>query len=745
MRQPQNVCDPVALATEAGVRAPESFCASMPPAYFRFVNPAYFRQHEAFLDYFRGEAGEDRLFSFQGDTEQFLLHNYDCVSIRRHLGAAVRALGDRPFSYRSFVNCAERFVLHELCPCRFPDDEPAVFGPLPAAEFEKCRVTFLDERGKLARHIVCDYDHSAREFTIRCVNVAHQTLLANLWEVLERHLVDVDFVEVSRVFDVAPRVRTFYRVTVHCVRSQSEADVRSLKADFERYIQHFTFTMSLFDLVGPAMVGPSSSHTAGANRIGQICRSIILAKVAQGETIRSVKARLLGSFRDTGVGHKTPIALAGGLAGVGSDDERMLQVGSMEHLSAHGIDFGGSVATFGGFERGVPADDARYAGDKCNNIAEVIFATDRAEYVITGFSIGAGNVEIRYFNGPLLEAINGKHDLYLRGDQIVCEQAPGEVLPVVARIFESVSPDSDYVLRFNSLEELVDYCKDHRRSLLDVVIDVESSYQRCTREDVLRQMRAYWRKMGQSVSAGLQDRSMSMFGLSGDGGSRMRSFVSGHSLFDNIYGRAAAYATAVNELNAKSGVIVACPTAGSCGILPGVLKAYSELTRADDERIVESLLIAGFLGMLLFSDVSTSGAAYGCQAEIGSAAAMAASALCFLEGGGVEQVIEAFVLAIKNCLGLICDPIAGLVEVPCVKRNGIYSATAITAAMMALAGVKSFVSPDEVILVMREVGEKLSSDYKETARGGLAQTRDGKHVEKLFSAEVRRFFGDAGE
>ncbi|HPB50252.1 MAG TPA: L-serine ammonia-lyase, iron-sulfur-dependent, subunit alpha, partial [Myxococcota bacterium] len=427
------------------------------------------------------------------------------------------------------------------------------------------------------------------------------------------------------------------------------------------------------------------------------------------------------------------------------DDEAMLRAGSPEYLASHGIDFGGVTARFDGFTRGTPGDLAVYHRDKCSNIAEVAFVTDRKEYVVTGFSIGAGNVEIRYFGGPLAEPLTGKHDMFLKGDTIVAVAAPGQQLPVVRRIFEGASPDDDYVLRFNSFEELIDYCRDRDMSLLDVVVSVESAYQRTTADDIHRQMLAYWKRMERSVTAGIGSSRSSMFGLSGGSASRMDGYLKDNRLFDNIWGRAAAYATAVNEQNARSGVIVACPTAGSCGILPGVLKAYAEMTDAPEDRIVQALLIAGFLGMLLFSDVSTSGAAYGCQAEIGSAAAMAASAVCFLEGGDVEQIIAAFVLAIKNSLGLICDPIAGLVEVPCVKRNGIYSSMAITAAMMALSGVKSFVSPDEVILVMREVGEKLSSDYKETARGGLAQTRDGKYVEKMFEAEVRRFFADSAE
>ncbi len=733
-----------------GVRNPSGFAGAMPLSYFDHVGPEFHGQHELFLDYFRGDSGEGRVFSFQGDSELFILHNFDAESIRRHLGGAVKSLRDRPFRYRSFVNNRERFVIHQIC-SDF-DDAPGGTtegrqgdGACPDLGFGDCRRQFVDDQGRVFRHVAVSYDEKSGSFLLNCVNVAHQTLLSNLWEIFYRHLIDVDFVQVERVFDCAPRVRTYYRVVAHCVSRVSERDVASVQADFERYIRHFTITMSLFDLVGPAMVGPSSSHTAGANRIGQIARAIILAKIEQGETVSSVGVRLVGSFADTGVGHKTPVALGGGLCGVDADDEGMLSAGSIESLQSVGIDFGGRKASFDGFVRGTDADLARYAEDRCGNIAEIIFRTDRGEYTVTGFSIGAGNVEVRYFNGRLVEPINGKHDFFLDGDRIVSRPDAGRCLPVIRRIFDAESPRDDYVLRFNSFEELIDYCRDHGFDLLRVVMDVESAYQRATPEELEERMLMYWARMKASVKSGVHSRAKSMFGLSGDGAFRMGLFLKENSLFDNLYGRAAAYATAVNEVNARGGVIVACPTAGSCGILPGVLVAYQEATGASDDRIVQALMISGFLGMLLFSDVSTSGAAYGCQAEIGSAAAMAAAALCFLEGGDVETTIAGFILAIKNSLGLICDPVAGLVEVPCVKRNGIYSSVAITAAMMALSGVKSFVSPDEVILTMREVGEKLSSDYKETARGGLARTRDGKHVERMFAAEVRRFFGGSDD
>jgi L-serine dehydratase len=248
--------------------------------------------------------------------------------------------------------------------------------------------------------------------------------------------------------------------------------------------------------------------------------------------------------------------------------------------------------------------------------------------------------------------------------------------------------------------------------------------------------------MKASVKKGIRSKDYSLLKLTGKDANRINRFAKKRSLFDNIFGRATAYAVAVNEVNAKCGVIVACPTAGSCGLLPGVLQAYSEIEKPERRKLLESILVSGFFGMILFNDVSTAGADYGCQAEVGVGAAMAAAALTYLEDGNPQEIIQAFTLAIKNSLGLICDPVAGLVEVPCVKRNGIFASVAISASLMALSGVKSFVSPDEVVLTMKEVGDKLHRDYKETAGGGLAKTRDGKAVDRAFESEVKRFFGE---
>ena len=260
-------------------------------------------------------------------------------------------------------------------------------------------------------------------------------------------------------------------------------------------------------------------------------------------------------------------------------------------------------------------------------------------------------------------------------------------------------------------------------------------------EEVLQRTRNAWQVMRHSVETGLEQPRVTASGMVGTDAARLAGSLGGSAAFDNLFGRAVTYATAVSETNARSGTIVACPTAGACGILPGVMTAYTEFLNPDEENLLQALMIAGLTGMVFFDDVTTAGADFGCQAEVGAAAAMTAAAVAHLEHGTADQVVQAFILTIKNCMGLICDPVAGLVEVPCVKRNGMYATMALAGAQMALAGVRSVVSPDEVVLAVREVGQRLHRDYKETAGAGLAQTRDGKTIQRREEERNKQFFG----
>ncbi len=220
-------------------------------------------------------------------------------------------------------------------------------------------------------------------------------------------------------------------------------------------------------------------------------------------------------------------------------------------------------------------------------------------------------------------------------------------------------------------------------------------------------------------------------GMVGGDGKRLESYVAdGKAMSGPFIGKVMERAVKMGESNACMRRIVAAPTAGSCGVLPAVLLTYADQINADEDRIVEALYTAAGIGQIIAHRASISGAFGGCQAEIGSASAMAAGALVHLQGGSKEDICCAVAIALKSLLGLTCDPIGGLVEVPCVKRNVIGAVNAVTAADMVMAGVVSVVPGDEVIDVMGEIGNEMPKKYKETAEGGLATTPTAMEITK---------------
>lgn len=239
--------------------------------------------------------------------------------------------------------------------------------------------------------------------------------------------------------------------------------------------------------------------------------------------------------------------------------------------------------------------------------------------------------------------------------------------------------------------------------------------------DVQTLMTSHLHAMQEAVKAGLDPQIRSVSGLSGGKAAKLLSRLnSGVSLCGSLLGKAETYALATAECNACMGKIVAAPTAGACGILPGSILALMEDRGLSEAQAVEALFVAAAIGQSIATQASISGAEGGCQAECGSAAAMAAGALCFLCGGSPAQCIDAAAFALMNLLGLVCDPAGGLVEVPCIYRNVGSCGVAFTAADMALSGITCPIEPDEVILAMKEVGDALPASLRETGEGGCA-------------------------
>ncbi|MGN0482071.1 MAG: L-serine ammonia-lyase, iron-sulfur-dependent, subunit alpha [Lachnospiraceae bacterium] len=245
-------------------------------------------------------------------------------------------------------------------------------------------------------------------------------------------------------------------------------------------------------------------------------------------------------------------------------------------------------------------------------------------------------------------------------------------------------------------------------------------------EESLGQMKKMWEAM-QEASKNYDGSFVSASGLSGGNGEKMRQHKK-DCIAGEFIGEVMAEAISMAESNACMRRIVAAPTAGSCGVLPAVLISYSRAYQCPDEKVIQALYIAAGVGEVIAERASISGAEGGCQAEIGSASGMAAAALAYLAGGNSHQIEHAAALALKSLLGLVCDPVAGLVEVPCVKRNVVGAVNAVTAVDMVMAGIESFIPLDQVIDAMGEIGKNMSSKYRETGKGGLAVTPKAKTV-----------------
>lgn len=270
-----------------------------------------------------------------------------------------------------------------------------------------------------------------------------------------------------------------------------------------------------------------------------------------------------------------------------------------------------------------------------------------------------------------------------------------------------------------SLQSLVAQAEE--AGLAEAAIAGEIKHNGLTREGIIARMDEALQVMRQSAQRGFDPKLHSMSRMTGGQAAKLQSAVAtGQTVGGDYLGRAAARALAIAECNAAMGKIVAAPTAGACGILPAALLTAQEAYQLSDEALRNGLIVAAAIGEVIAARASISGAQGGCQAECGSAAAMAAAALVYLRGGSPQQSANACAFALMNVMGLVCDPVGGLVEVPCVYRNASGVAGAFVAADLALAGIPSPIPPDEVIDAMKAVGEQLPPALRETGEGGCA-------------------------
>lgn len=285
------------------------------------------------------------------------------------------------------------------------------------------------------------------------------------------------------------------------------------------------------------------------------------------------------------------------------------------------------------------------------------------------------------------------------------------------------------MLDYMSLEQLAQTAEEKCLSLGMLVLQDQAEQMETDQNAILHTMDEQLKVMEQAAEKGHARDIRSASGLTGGDAFKMYLHTENNAaLCGSFCSQAITTAMAVAEYNAAMGRIVACPTAGSCGILPGAVLTMMKLKNVSRSKAWLGLMCAGGIGMVIANKASLSGAAGGCQAECGSASAMAAAAIVEMSGGSPRMALEAAAMALKNQMGLVCDPVAGLVEVPCIKRNAGGVMIAITAAEMALAGIRSVIPVDEVIEAMREVGDSLPASLRETAQGGIAATPTGRKL-----------------
>ena len=279
---------------------------------------------------------------------------------------------------------------------------------------------------------------------------------------------------------------------------------------------------------------------------------------------------------------------------------------------------------------------------------------------------------------------------------------------------------------YESIDQILRACEDHDCSFAEVILRSEMETSECSADSIYRGIDERLRIFEESIQEGLKNKDKTISGMSGGQGAQLLNHRP--LLLGDLAYKAMTYAILVNEANAKMFRIVACPTAGSCGILPGCLQALKETHELKQKDLRDGFLVAAGIGNVIMERACVAGAVGGCQAEVGTAAAMTAGAVTSILGGTAQQIASALALSLKNVLGLVCDPVAGLVEVPCVKRNGIFAVQALSAAELALGGIESQVPADQVIDAMNTIGRALPEALRETSTGGLAVTPRAREI-----------------
>lgn len=285
---------------------------------------------------------------------------------------------------------------------------------------------------------------------------------------------------------------------------------------------------------------------------------------------------------------------------------------------------------------------------------------------------------------------------------------------------------------FTNGKQLLNLCKKYKTSISEIVIRYEVEFSKKEKQEVIAKMKKTYDVMAEAVKKAIKNPEVSAFKMAGGDAPKVIKALKSKKkmLMSPLVLKAMAYATATGETNSAMGRIAAFPTAGGSGVVPGVILAAAEEWKPDEEQLLRALFTASGVGIIIAEGATLSAAAAGCQAEVGAAVSMAAAAITELRGGTPEEALNASALAMKSYLGLVCDPLGGLVAVPCIKRNMLGASAACAASDASIAGVQSFIPFDEVVWSMRNISNIMSPKLRETALGGLAVTPTGLKIRK---------------
>ena len=510
--------------------------------------------------------------------------------------------------------------------------------------------------------------------------------------------------------------------------------------------------ISVFEIIGPIMIGPSSSHTAGMARSGMMACRIA------GDKAASIHLALSPKMRTTYAGHRSDAALIGGAMGLRESDPEIREAVALARNRGieTAVDFlpdglyPQNTALITVADRGGRA--TRILGTSVGGGSIVISAVDDVQMNIRPDAYHL----IAWSGGPLPENLgkgasvqsgqNGRETVTCftfttMPSRERCEALRSAVgvhrMSVVEPVLEyGVSLPSEK--RYASCEEVCRAAAENRMTVAEVSVEYEAARSGRSKEAVRQQMHRHFEQIRKSVQEGEQGSRM-LYGLtSGRDGPRMlRAIQEGRTVSGGIIPLAVARAVGVMEYNGAMGCIVAAPTAGSSGIIPGSMTAVQDQFGFRDEDMVDALFVSALAGVVMAErEVSFSGSVGGCQGEVGVSSAITAAGLTSLFTREPEAIFHAMAMSLKNLLGLVCDPIAGPIEVPCIKRNAVGVSNAFTAADMALSGIRSYIPPDEVIDALVDTERRLPQELKCATVGGLACTATACRLRKQLASGI---------